>query len=569
MSSACGSARSGCKTMFVRIPADAGQPRGRRQPRPFPRRPRRRGAPEGALDRRHRACRVGPARLARRARRALDADARPPRAARRLAAGRRLCSRLLLWLQIALAAALGAPIAFDRLAAARAPAGAQRLAARLAAADARSASPPRPMAGARDCARSRGSSSPTSSPSSPRAARWRSTRRAGRSAGTRRAISFPRRRRPRHEPVRSASSRLRSAGWVGVRALSLGLIPGGEALAFDRAATPCTAPRLPPVAATEFAPLEPVAPPRLRQPSRPAYAPRPASLSGALRRPGRLRRGRVARPAVLRHAASPPLAAHGARRGRGVQPRPGRGALCRMPRSARPMAARRDRQRPRRRAAPRRAQSTPAELIRAIPGIDRLSMSALGDDARATRARRRSPPTASLAAARPGRAAVALRPRASPRASARARRSAGSSAAPNSPPGCAGSRSRSIPVALTAERRQSFGPDKGRSAFALFAEGGVYDRPIVAGFNLDAYLQAGVVGVRDRAAFVDGSATLTRPVWRQFSAGFGVWGGAQPGLARLDAGPRAELCASAARCASTSTIASASSARPRRGRARC
>ena len=36
----------------------------------------------------------------------------------------------------------------------------------------------------------------------------------------------------------------------------------------------------------------------------------------------------------------------------------------------------------------------------------------------------------------------------------------------------------------------------------------------------------------------DGSATLTRPVWRQLSAGFGMWGGAQPGLARFDVGPR-------------------------------
>jgi hypothetical protein len=66
----------------------------------------------------------------------------------------------------------------------------------------------------------------------------------------------------------------------------------------------------------------------------------------------------------------------------------------------------------------------------------------------------------------------------------------------------------------------------------------VYDRPIIAAFNLDAYLQAGMVGIRNHALFVDGSATLTRPVWRQLSAGVGVWGGAQPGLARLDAGPR-------------------------------
>jgi len=38
--------------------------------------------------------------------------------------------------------------------------------------------------------------------------------------------------------------------------------------------------------------------------------------------------------------------------------------------------------------------------------------------------------------------------------------------------------------------------------------------------------------------FVDGALAITRPVYRNFSFGFGIWGGAQPGLARLDAGPR-------------------------------
>jgi hypothetical protein len=57
-------------------------------------------------------------------------------------------------------------------------------------------------------------------------------------------------------------------------------------------------------------------------------------------------------------------------------------------------------------------------------------------------------------------------------------------------------------------------------------------------FNLDAYLQGGVVGFRSRDGFVDGGLTLTRPIYRNFSAGLGVWGGAQPGLSRIDAGPR-------------------------------
>ncbi|MEA1072502.1 hypothetical protein [Sphingomonas sp. LY160] len=100
----------------------------------------------------------------------------------------------------------------------------------------------------------------------------------------------------------------------------------------------------------------------------------------------------------------------------------------------------------------------------------------------------------------------------------------------------------SLPIAITAERRQAFGKySVGRSAFALFAEGGLYDRPMPWDSALDAYLQTGIVGVRDRAWFVDGSAAVSRPVWRNLSAGVGMWGGAQPGLSRIDVGPRVSL----------------------------
>ena len=57
-------------------------------------------------------------------------------------------------------------------------------------------------------------------------------------------------------------------------------------------------------------------------------------------------------------------------------------------------------------------------------------------------------------------------------------------------------------------------------------------------FSLDAYVQAGVVGFNSRDLFADGAFAFTRPVWGRVSAGFGVWGGAQPGLYRVDAGPR-------------------------------
>ena len=99
-----------------------------------------------------------------------------------------------------------------------------------------------------------------------------------------------------------------------------------------------------------------------------------------------------------------------------------------------------------------------------------------------------------------------------------------------------------IPVWVNAERRQRIGRfGGGRNAFALFVEAGAYDRPMPLGFRLDGYVQAGVVGARKREKFVDGALTLTRPVYRQFSAGLGVWGAAQPGLARIDAGPRVTM----------------------------
>ena len=101
---------------------------------------------------------------------------------------------------------------------------------------------------------------------------------------------------------------------------------------------------------------------------------------------------------------------------------------------------------------------------------------------------------------------------------------------------------RSIPISLTAERRHAIGRfGGGRSAFALFLEGGVYQRPMPLGFELDAYAQAGVVGARRRDLFADGGYTLTRPLFGRFSAGFGMWGGIQPGLYRVDAGPRLSM----------------------------
>ena len=319
-------------------------------------------------------------------------------------------------------------------------------------------------------------------------------------------------------------------GWVGVRALSLGLIPGGEAIAFDRRDSASLAPQgasLPPVATTQFAPLEPVAPPL--PPSYPAGAgypqPYPVSYAVPVYAAGMSRAQIV--PAV--RSWGPEEAA-----GFSLAPAAARYANATPPLEQWPLAA------------IARGSSVPVAVpanavpVAAISRLDRLSMSAWA-------MMRRDPGSSSLATNGQlggSQAGARILWRFDRRLAASLRTSAPIGGVERSAEFAAGLRWQPlarIPVALTAERRQTFGRDKGASAFALFAEGGVYDRPIFAGFNLDAYLQAGVVGVRDHSAFVDGSATLGRPVWRQFSAGFGAWGGAQPGLARLDAGPRASL----------------------------
>ncbi len=316
------------------------------------------------------------------------------------------------------------------------------------------------------------------------------------------------------------------AAWAGVRAVSLGLVPGAEALAFDlpvpaSAAVPAPA-LLPPVEPTDLTPPEPIA----AAAGDFASSPYPPAYAYPVYYP-------------VRPAPYPQLRRHAARS-----------------------------------AAPRYAELTD------VPGLPYYSQPVRALDewplsriASGGRVRRMPDPGSSLAAAarfdriqltswamlrgKPGAASLASNgmlggSQAGVRLLYRFDRHFAASLRATAPIGsvtrggelAAGVRYQpfaAIPVAITAERRQAFGRGTGRSAFALFAEGGVWDRPIAAGFALDAYLQGGVVGPRHRALFVDGSATLTRPLWRNFSGGIGLWGGAQPGLTRLDIGPRLSM----------------------------
>jgi hypothetical protein len=92
---------------------------------------------------------------------------------------------------------------------------------------------------------------------------------------------------------------------------------------------------------------------------------------------------------------------------------------------------------------------------------------------------------------------------------------------------------------VLAERRVALGQE-GRSAFALTFHGGVDELRLPGGFKLEAYAQAGAVGARSRDLFADGSVRVGIPVG-EMRLGGGMWAGAQPRAARVDAGPQATL----------------------------
>jgi hypothetical protein len=314
-------------------------------------------------------------------------------------------------------------------------------------------------------------------------------------------------------------------GWMGFRAATLGMLPGAEIFRID----PSEA-KPPPIVPTQFPPIEPVAPappmaayaysqpygamPPIRPLMVPVYYPAPAAVPG----------GRTT--AVDSLLPTP--------RGLFYPPNP---ALDEWPLSRIASAAMPPLQS--NVVAPR--QSIPATLRRA--GIDRLQLTAwamLRSQSAGTAGTPSLASDGSLGASQAGARLTYNFTRqiaASLRSTTEVGRRGGELAA-----GVRVQPVRGIPLWITGERRQRLGRfGGGRNAFALFFEAGLYDRPMPLHFVLDTYLQGGVVGARSRDKFIDGSLALTRPVYKQFSAGLGVWGGAQPGVYRVDAGPRVTM----------------------------
>ncbi|MEO6247721.1 MAG: hypothetical protein ABIO85_03960 [Sphingomicrobium sp.] len=331
--------------------------------------------------------------------------------------------------------------------------------------------------------------------------------------------------------------------WAGVRAVSLGLVPGGGAMA----SLPARAP-LPPVGMTEFAPLDPLgsepsaaATPDARTavtPPAPYPAPYPASYPAPYGAPppARVYAMPTYYPVVTRRAQS---AARIRYIDDALMPEPRR-----LPFSGEPEVP-----------APPPMQLASAAMPVAhgeAPGADALA----GPLTR--RANRLELSTWAMTRGKPGQilgpnslaanGATLGGSQAGARMTYWIDRHLGASLRVSTPLGGArggevglGVRYRpflTIPFALTVERRQRFGRAGGRNDFAMFAEGGIWDQSMPAGFRLNAYAQAGVVGIKTHDPFGDGAFTLTRPLWRNISGGFGMWGGAQPHLYRVDAGPR-------------------------------
>lgn len=96
-----------------------------------------------------------------------------------------------------------------------------------------------------------------------------------------------------------------------------------------------------------------------------------------------------------------------------------------------------------------------------------------------------------------------------------------------------------VPVRLLLERREA-AASRGRSAFSATLYGGVSEVAVAGPVRLDAYAQVGVVGLRTRDLFADGSVRLQVKAGT-LSAGAGAWAAAQPGVERVDIGPTLSL----------------------------
>ena len=110
-------------------------------------------------------------------------------------------------------------------------------------------------------------------------------------------------------------------------------------------------------------------------------------------------------------------------------------------------------------------------------------------------------------------------------------------------------RPTALPVHFFAEQRIAIDGARGGPAAGVIA--GLPPTRLPAGFALEGYGQAGAIARDGGEGFVDAAARALRPIATRGHAridlGAGLWGGAQRGAARLDAGPVASLILPVAR----------------------
>ena len=98
-----------------------------------------------------------------------------------------------------------------------------------------------------------------------------------------------------------------------------------------------------------------------------------------------------------------------------------------------------------------------------------------------------------------------------------------------------------IPINMVIERRIRIG-EGGRNAFAVGVASGFYDKALPKGVLVSAYGQAGVVGLRTRDLYVDAAIRAEHRLFTsetsEVRVGVAAWGAAQPGVSRVDVGPR-------------------------------